>query len=80
LADAAATAICNAVHGKDIKASVQQGLDFAATIDIIRGALIIRGKYAGSVGKIARFVKMETELDINRVSLSKAFPSDMLFL
>jgi ApbE superfamily uncharacterized protein (UPF0280 family) len=60
LADAAATAICNAVHGKDVKESVQQGLDFARKIDVIRGALIIRGKYSGSVGKIARFVKMET--------------------
>lgn len=64
LADAAATAICNSVCGKDVKASVQQGLDFARKIGVIRGAFIIRGKYLGSVGKIAQFVKMKKELDI----------------
>lgn len=80
LADAAATAICNTVTGKNIKASVQKGLDYARELDLIRGAFIVRGKYAGSVGNIAHFVKMDAELNRSNISLSEALPSDMLFL
>lgn len=80
LADAAATAICNVVTGKDIKASVQKGLDFAQKLGLIRGTFIVRGKYAGSIGNIAHFVKMDATLNMSQISLSEALPSDMFFL
>ena len=80
LADAAATAICNTVTGNDIKTSVQKGLDYARNLNLIRGALIVRGKYVGSIGTIAHFVRMDAKLKLSPVSLSEAFPSDMFLL
>jgi ApbE superfamily uncharacterized protein (UPF0280 family) len=80
IADAAATAICNVVIGKDIKTSVQKGLDFARKIDLIRGAFIVRGKYAGSIGNMPDFVKMDVELNRSQISLTEALPADMFFL
>lgn len=73
LADAAATAICNAVDGKDVEASVQRGLDFADEISGVRGALIIRGKYVGSVGLIPRLAKVGNRLRRGTVSLTELF-------
>lgn len=67
LSDAASTAVCNAVKGSDIEASVQRGLEVCETIEGIRGALIIRGKYVGQTGKLPKIV------------LLKGSPDEMLY-
>ncbi|MHA1341775.1 MAG: UPF0280 family protein [Candidatus Helarchaeota archaeon] len=59
LADAAATAIGNEVRGKDIEKSIQNGLEIAETIDGVRGAFIILGDKAGTVGKLPQFIKIK---------------------
>lgn len=64
LADAAATAISNAVTGRDLEASIQKGLEVAKTIPGVRGAFIIRDKHVGSVGKIPEPVKITGKLDV----------------
>jgi len=64
LADAAATAVSNAVRGRDVGASIQRGLDVAKTIAGVRGAFIIRGKHVGSVGKVPEPIKITGELDL----------------
>ena len=46
LGDAAATAVANEVKDPDFEKSVQNGLERAETIEGVRGALIIRGKFA----------------------------------
>ncbi|MHA1578958.1 MAG: UPF0280 family protein [Candidatus Freyarchaeota archaeon] len=61
LADAAATAVGNAVQGEDFEKSVQKGLETAETIRGVRGSLIIRGEYAGIVGKLPQLVRIEGE-------------------
>jgi len=58
LGDAAATAVANEVKGKDYEKSVQNGLERAETIEGVRGALIIRGKFAGIVGKLPQLLKI----------------------
>jgi len=63
MADAAAKAVCNAVKGPDFEASVQSGLELSETIPKVRAALIIRGGYAGSVGKLPRLVRFNGDLD-----------------
>lgn len=81
LADAFATAVCNAVQGKDIEESIQLGLEAAEKKrDLIRGALIIREKHVGSVGKIPQLVKIGRGFDVKRISLLDIAPSDMIFL
>jgi len=59
LADAAATAVANEVKDPDYEKSVQNGLERAETIEGVRGALIIRGKFAGIVGKLPQLLKIE---------------------
>jgi len=59
LADAAATAVCNAVVGKDIAASIELGLEAVRKLSFLRGALIVRGEYVGSVGWIPSLVHVE---------------------
>ncbi|MFH0748343.1 MAG: UPF0280 family protein [Candidatus Bathyarchaeota archaeon] len=74
VADGAATAVCNSVRGKDVKASVQNGLAYANQLnDIIRGAMIIREGYVGSIGKIPQLLRVKKGLDINKV-LHLEFP------
>lgn len=63
LADAASTAVCNAVKGSDIEASIQKGLEIAEAIDGIRGALIIRGKYVGKTGKLPKTILLNGSVD-----------------
>ncbi|MDW8044901.1 MAG: UPF0280 family protein [Nitrososphaerota archaeon] len=80
IADAAATAVCNSVKGDDCEASVQSGLELAETLPYVRGALIIRGKYAGVVGRLPQLVKFDGSVDdIFRASLHETFP-DKRFL
>ena len=58
MADAVAKAVCNAVQGDDCEASVQSGLETVEKIGHTRGALIIRGSFLGTVGKLPRLVKL----------------------
>lgn len=58
IADAAATAICNTVRGPDVQESVEMGLRFAKTLSFIRGAVIVRGDYIGSIGIIPKLLKI----------------------
>lgn len=59
LADAAATAIGNEVRGEDPEKSIQNGLEVAETIEGVRGAFIILGDKAGTVGKLPQFIKIK---------------------
>ncbi len=59
MADAVAKAACNAVKGDDCEASVQYGLETVEKIGHTRGALIIRGGFLGTVGKLPRLVKLD---------------------
>ena len=57
IADAAAKAVCNAVVGDDVEASVKRGLDVADDLrPYIRGAVVIRGGYIGLTGRLPRIV------------------------
>ena len=81
IADAFATAVCNAVQGKDIEESIQLGLEAAEKKrDLIRGTLIIREKHVGSVGKIPQLVKIGRGLEVKKISILDATQSDMIFL
>jgi ApbE superfamily uncharacterized protein (UPF0280 family) len=55
VADACATAVCNAVVGSSIRQSIKQGLEVAELIKEVKGALIIRGNHVGCFGKLPRF-------------------------
>lgn len=64
VADAAATAICNSVRGKNIQRSVEKSFEFVKTIEqLIRGVLIIRGDHVGSMGKLSRLVNIKQGLE-----------------
>jgi len=63
LSDASATAICNAVTGKDVEVSVQAGLEAAEGIPRLRGALVVRGRYVGSVGRLPRLLNRNGDVD-----------------
>jgi len=59
LADAAATAVCNAVAGEDVGASVQRGLEAAKTINGVRGVIIIREGQTGLWGKLPKMINIK---------------------
>ena len=63
IGDAAATYVGNKVVGKDIEKSIQNGLEAAETLEKIRGAIIIRGKFAGMTGKLPKLVKIKGDLN-----------------
>ncbi len=56
LADAAATAVCNAVVGEDLNESIKKGLRVAQSIKGVRGALIMRGGSVGMVGHLPKLI------------------------
>jgi ApbE superfamily uncharacterized protein (UPF0280 family) len=60
VADAAATAICNSVFGEDVEESLRRGLEAAKNMSFVRGAIIVRGDYVGSVGWIPALVKVDS--------------------
>lgn len=62
LADAAATAVGNAVRGKDPERAVQAGLEAAEGIRGVRGALVIVGEHVGIVGKLPKIVRVKGDL------------------
>ncbi len=59
VADAAATAVCNSVVGEDFEESLKRGLEAAKNMSFVRGAIIVRGDYVGSVGWIPALVKID---------------------
>jgi len=78
LADAAAKAVCNSVVGKDIEASVQLGLERAESILGVRGALVIRRNYVGTVGRLPRLIKLNgTREELFRASLQEMPPQEI---
>ena len=61
LADAAATAVCNAVESRDVERSINEGLEAARALSFVRGAFVVRGDRVGSVGWVPQFVRLETK-------------------
>ena len=59
LGDAVATAACNEVQSRDIKASMKRGLELVKKISGVRGGIIIRDKYIGVVGKIPQIILID---------------------
>jgi ApbE superfamily uncharacterized protein (UPF0280 family) len=59
LADAAATAVCNAVEDEDLEISIQKGLKVASTIQGVRGALIVRDDHVGMVGRLPEIIGID---------------------
>jgi len=67
LADAAATAVCNAVDMKDVDASVRRGLDRAQTIEGVKGALIVRRDRVGTIGRLPKLISVNGSLEPSQV-------------
>ena len=61
LADAFATRITNEVKGNDMEKSVQRALEVAETLEKLRSALIVRGKFVGTVGKLPQLIRIVGE-------------------
>jgi ApbE superfamily uncharacterized protein (UPF0280 family) len=81
LSDASATAICNAVKGTDIEASVQAGLETAEKIRGLRGALVVRGRYVGSIGRLPRLLNLKGDIEgMLKAGLYDAERQDAVFL
>jgi uncharacterized protein len=59
LADAAATAVGNAVKGEDMDAAIDRGLAVAKAIAGVEGAMIIYKDKVGTWGKIPQIIKVE---------------------
>lgn len=67
IADGAATAICNSVRGRNIEVSVREGLEVAKEFsNLIRGSIIIRGNYVGSIGRIPKLIKFDNILAMDK--------------
>lgn len=58
LADAAATSICNAVSSKNIEDSIRRGLERAREISGVRGAMILRDRHVGLIGKLPKIIRL----------------------
>jgi ApbE superfamily uncharacterized protein (UPF0280 family) len=81
LADAIAKAVCNAVQGDDAEASVQSGLEVAEAMPGVRGAVIVRGRYVGTVGKLPKLLKLNGNIDeLFKASFYDVVPSDVVVL
>jgi ApbE superfamily uncharacterized protein (UPF0280 family) len=59
LGDAASTAICNEVKGKDIEKSIERALELTKNIRGVRGAIIIHSGFIGTVGKIPQIISIK---------------------
>jgi hypothetical protein len=59
MADAVAKAVCNAARQDDYESSIQSGLEAVERIGHVRGALIIRGRFIGTIGKLPGLVRIE---------------------
>ncbi len=60
LADAAATAVGNAVKGLDAKAAIKEGISRGLSIEGVEGVMIIYKGQVGTAGKIPQIIKLET--------------------
>lgn len=59
IADAAATAIGNEVKGRDETEAVNRGIDFAKKfLGIIDGAIVIKDRKIGTVGKLPKLIRL----------------------
>jgi len=56
LADAAATAICNAVVGETPEEAVENGLKMAKKMFDVRGVIIVLGEHVGILGKLPQII------------------------
>jgi ApbE superfamily uncharacterized protein (UPF0280 family) len=61
LADAAATAVCNAVKGEDYQAAIQAGIYKALSIQGVEGVLIVYKGLTGTAGKIPKIIKVDPD-------------------
>ena len=61
LADAAATAICNAVKGETSEEAIGSGLEVAQRILCIRGVIIILGEHVGIWGRLPQIILFENK-------------------
>lgn len=59
LADAAATAICNAVVGPNVGKSILRGLERAKSIRGVRGVLIVREGRIGLIGRLPKMIRIK---------------------
>jgi ApbE superfamily uncharacterized protein (UPF0280 family) len=59
LADAAATAVGNAVKGENVKAAINLGISKGLSIEGVEGLLIIYKGQVGTAGKIPQIIKVE---------------------
>ncbi|MCD6464744.1 UPF0280 family protein [Candidatus Bathyarchaeota archaeon] len=59
VADAAATSICNAVTGINVKESILKGLERAKKIRGVRGAIIVRDGKIGFSGKLPKIIRIK---------------------
>jgi ApbE superfamily uncharacterized protein (UPF0280 family) len=60
LADAAATAVCNAVKGENVSAGIKAGIDVGMAIEGVDGVLILYKSKVGMAGKIPGIIKVES--------------------
>jgi ApbE superfamily uncharacterized protein (UPF0280 family) len=58
LADAAATAVCNVVKGKDCPAAIQTGINKALSIQGVEGVFIVYKGCVGTAGKVPKIIKV----------------------
>jgi ApbE superfamily uncharacterized protein (UPF0280 family) len=58
LADAAATAVCNVVKGKDCQAAIQTGINKALSIQGVEGVFIVYKGCVGTAGKVPKIIKV----------------------
>ncbi|MFX0099183.1 MAG: UPF0280 family protein [Candidatus Hodarchaeota archaeon] len=59
LADAAATAICNATRLDDEEDSIHDAIEEARKFEQITGVFIVQGKHVGTFGNLPRLVKLQ---------------------
>lgn len=76
LADAAATAVCNAVDGVDKELAVERGLERALEIEGVEGAFIIYRDIVGTGGRIPSIigVKPAEEVGVKRCRAEGRIP------
>jgi hypothetical protein len=66
MADAAATAVCNIVKGKDCRKAVKRGVKRALSIRNVNGVFIIYRGITGFAGKVPNMIKIVKEEDRSR--------------
>ena len=62
LADAAATAVCNVVKGKNYQEAILKGINKALAIQDVEGVLIVYKGFTGTAGKIPKIIKVDPDV------------------